>query len=136
MKKKLLQYGITTVIGALIALWYMKIEGFFEIVNSATNQTKEILNILCSAFFIPGALFLLTGALLWISTTGFFDSFGYAFKMTAHMFLPFRKTERKSFYDYKMEKEEKRASVPHFVLIVGAAFILVSVVFLILWSIK
>ena len=104
MKKKLLQYGITAVVGALIAWWVMDVEGLF-VITGAPEHTKAIL---CDAFFVPGILLVMIGALVWIATTGFFDSLGYAAKTAVHIFLPFIKTERKSFYDYKMEKAEKR----------------------------
>lgn len=136
MKKKLLQYGATAVVGALIALWVMNIEGFFIIIDSESDQIKEIFNILCNAFFIPGMLLILSGVIMWIASKGFFDSFGYAGRTAAHMFIPFMKPERKSFYDYKEEKAKKRGKVPYFLMIVGAAYLLISVVFLILWCVK
>ena len=128
VKKKLLQYGITAVVGALIAWWVMDIEGLF-IIEGAPDHTKAIL---CDAFFVPGVLLTLIGALVWVSTTGLFDGLGYAVKTAAHMFLPFIKTQRQSYYDYKMEKAEKRGSVPYFIMIVGIAFILVASVFLLI----
>ena len=136
MKKRLLQYGITTVVGALIALWVLNVEGFFIIIKDAPDQTKEIMNILCNAFFIPGLLLVLSGVLMWIASTGFFDSLGYAGRTAAHMFVPFMKPDRKSYYDYKEEKAQKRGKVPYYIMIVGAAYILVSIVFTILWYVK
>ena len=106
VKKKLLQYGITAVVGALMAWWVMDIEGFFVVVGDPVHTRA----ILCDAFFVPGILLSLIGMLVWISSTGFFDALGYAVRTAAHMFLPFVKTERKSFYDYKMEKAEKRGN--------------------------
>jgi hypothetical protein len=128
VKKKLLQYGITTVVGGLIAWRVMDAEGLFLIAGEP-EHTKAIL---CDAFFVPGILLALIGMIVWVSSTGFFDALGYAVKTAAHMFIPFIKTERQSFYDYKMAKAEKRGSTPHFITFVGIAFILVSVVFLLI----
>lgn len=131
MKKKLLQYGICSVVGALLSLWVMSTQGMFII----HGEPKVTLMILCDSFFVAGALLALMGALVWVSTTGFFDALSYALKTAAHMFLPFMKIQRQSFYDYKMEKEEKRGKTPYFVLIVGLAYLLLAVIFLIIWSV-
>ena len=132
MKKKLLQYGITAVVGALIALWVMNIEGMFLLIGA--GAPGAILSILCDAFFVPGILLVLFGALMWVANTGFFDSLGYALRTAAHMFLPFMKTERKSYYDYKTEKADKRGSTPYFMFIVGVVYMVLAVVFLLIWT--
>ena len=129
MVKKLLQYGISSVIGALIALWVMSAEQLFVI----TGAPSHTVSILCDAFFVPGILFTLFGAMLWISTTGFFDGLGYALRTAAHMFIPFRKTERKTYYDYKVERAEKRPGVPMFLLHVGLIYLALSGVFLVIF---
>lgn len=130
MKKKLLQYGITTAVGAVIALWVMNMEGLFEIEGLTANL---IFMILCDAFFVSGILLALFGALVWISTTGFFDTFGYALRTAAHLILPFVKHDTKTFYDYKTEKAEKRTESKGFLVIVGSFYLLLSAIFLMLW---
>ena len=130
MKKKLLQYGISTAVGAAISVWVMHMEGLFEI----EGLTKDLIYmILCDAFFVAGIFLALFGALVWISSTGFFDTFGFAFRTAAHLILPFIKHDNKTFYDYKTEKAEKRGDTKGFLVIVGIGFLLVSAVFLILW---
>ena len=129
MKKRILQYGICFLIGALLACWVMNIEGLFLI-----DVPSEIAAILCDAFFVPGILLTMVGCLIWIATTGFFDSIGYAVKVGMHIILPFfNKGERKSYYDYKMEKDEKRGKTPIFVFIVGAFYLVLSGIALIIW---
>ena len=129
MKKRILQYGISFLIGALLACWVMNIEGLFLI-----DVPSEIAAILCDAFFVPGILLTMVGCLIWIATTGFFDSIGYAVKVGMHIILPFiNKGERKSYYDYKMEKDEKRGKTPIFVFIVGAFYLILSGIALIIW---
>ena len=130
MKKKLLQYGICGAIGALLALWVMDMSGFFEL----WQQPAEAMLILCDAFFVPGILLVMFGALMWIATTGFFDSIAFAFRAAGHLLLPFLHLERKTYYDYKAEKAEKRGSTPYFIFIVGACYLALSVVFLIIWA--
>ena len=129
MKKKLLQYGVCFIVGALIAYWVMDIEGLFLV-----NVHSEIAAILCDAFFVPGILLTMVGCLIWIATTGFFDSIGYAVKVGMHLLLPFlSRGESKSYYDYKMEKDEKRGITPIFVFIVGLFYLLLSGIALIVW---
>lgn len=129
MKKKLLQYGICFLIAAAIAFWVMDSEGIF-----VASKPVEISAILCDAFFVPGILLVMIGALLWISTTGLFDALGYAFRIAGHSLIPFLiKSDSKSFYEYKLEKDEKRGKTPVFILIVGAVFLLASAVALIVW---
>ncbi len=131
MKIKLFRYGIGVAIASLIAVWVMYTEGLFD---GIAFPTDVVLMILCDAFFVSGILFTLFGALMWIASTGFFDSLSYAVKIALHNFIPTHKWERKSFYDYKMEKAEKRGGVTLVPVIVGAVFLLVSAVFLIIWS--
>jgi hypothetical protein len=132
VKKKLLQYGISMVIGALISLWVMHMEGLFDVVGMSANL---IFMILCDAFFVAGILLALFGALVWISTTGFFDTFGYAIRSAAHLLLPFINHDTKTFYDYKTEKAEKRGESKGFLVIVGGFYLLLSAVFLVLWMV-
>ncbi len=131
MKKKLLQYGISTAVGALISVWVMYIENLFGVEG---YPAETVFTILADAFFVSGILLALFGALLWIATTGFFDGVSFAFRSAAHLFLPFLHLEKKSFYDYKTEKAGKRAPAQFFLLIVGAGYLTLSGIFLILWA--
>lgn len=131
MKKKLLRYGIGFAVGGLIAIWVMYLEGLFDAVN---YPRETVIMILCDAFFVSGILLALFGALLWIATTGFFDSLGYACRVAVHLIIPMWQREHKTFYDYKVEKESKRGTPQVVPVVVGAVYLLVSAVFLILWS--
>ena len=108
----------------------MDAEGLFVVWGTSRTAT---LMILCDAFFVPGILLTMFGALMWIATTGFFDSLGYAFRTAAHLFIPFKGGERKSFYDYKEERAEKRGGVPYFILFVGMFYLAISMILLALY---
>jgi hypothetical protein len=58
---------------------------------------------------------------------------GYAVRTAAHLLIPFRKVERKTFYDYKEERAEKRGKTPSFIGIVGGVYLLLSAVFLVIF---
>ena len=49
------------------------------------------------------------------------------------MFIPFKGGERKSFYDYKEERAEKRGGVPYFILFVGLFYLAISMILLALY---
>jgi len=50
--------------------------------------------------------------------------------------LPFLKLERRSYYEYKEEKAEKRDStVPYFIIIVGFGFLALSAISCIVWAV-
>ena len=132
MKKRLIQYGVCGVVGALIAYWIMNSKGLFSLGYS----TADVFLILSDAFFVPGILITLFGVLLWIATTGLFDSIGFAFSSAAHALLPFIRHDHKTFYDYKMEKAEKRGSTPYFMLIVGAFYLILATICTIAWSMQ
>ncbi len=131
MKKRLLKYGISTAIGIIIVILVLNSEGLFF---ASGYPTDVIIMMFCDAFFVAGILLGSFGALLWVSTTGFFDAIGYTAKIVGHMFLPFfGKGKHQNFYDYKMEKAEKRSKAEFFLLIVGGSFFSVSMVLLIVW---
>jgi len=80
--------------------------------------------------FVTGMLAVGLGALIWISTTGFFDimSYGVVYGLRAFigLFGANRKPNGKDFYTYKLEKDEKRGKPRYVLLITGIAFIAVS----------
>ena len=129
MKKKLLQYGICLVFGAVLAYWVMDAEGLFIL----WGEKATAVSILCNAFFVPGILLASFGTLFWIAGTGFFDSIAYAFRVAGHILLPFIRSERKTYYDYKAEKAEKRVPIPGFIFHVGAFYLVLSIICLVVW---
>ena len=67
------------------------------------------------------------GALVAISTTGFFDMFAYAFKSLPMLFSFLRKPkDHPTFFDYKTAKAEKREQAQYGLLIIGLVCIAVS----------
>lgn len=75
----------------------------------------SVFHALSDGFFVTGLLNLGFGALIWISTTGFFDIFSYSAKSILNFFIPRSMMERMGmtrtsgdFYEYKVKKQEKR----------------------------
>lgn len=125
MKKNLLKYGIPALIGAAITLTVAMGQGLGG-VGSAWS-----LRALSDGCFVTTVLMGGLGVLVWVSTTGFFDIFTYAGKSLLVLFSPMKQPEKlKKFYEYKADKDEKRKKADFTLLIVGAAYLLLSFAFL------
>ena len=136
MKKHLLQYGISTGVVLLLALWVLDAEGFFLLYENAVakGMQAQLMMVLCDAFFVPGILILCLGIMTWIATTGFFDALKYALHVATHTIIPlFTQNKVKQYYDFKTECAEHRSKPLVFLIIVGAGFCLVSALFGAMW---
>ena len=122
--KVLFKCGITSIIGAVLALGVMWGRGLF----TATTVEKT-LSCISDGFFVVGFIFAGIGLLMAISSTGLFDMMGYAFKSLIYLFTP-RTIDRSQggFYEYKMRKQEQRRAVPLYILWVGLAFVVIAFV--------
>lgn len=131
LRKQILKYGIaTTVAGGMTALT-LHLHGYAE---AATLVDRY--KILADAFTIPGVVLVMLAALIWVSTTGFFDGLSYAARQFGSLIIPLfgKKYTHLTYYDYKMDRDEKRAHGYAFLFFVGLVFVIVAVVFTILHS--
>ncbi len=87
--------------------------------------------------FVVGLVMTGVGLMTWVATTGFFDMITYGVKYGVRalvgLFGGNRKPNDKTFYDYKMEQDEKRGSAQYAILISGVVFIALSVLFLVMY---
>lgn len=92
------------------------------------------LRSLSDGAFVTGMLLSCLGGLSLVSSTGFFDLFAYGFKSLIVLFTPFKKpASLPKFFDYKMDKNEKRQP-PSFVgLLVGLCTIGLAALLLFLY---
>lgn len=126
--KVVLQYSITTAIGAIIAVIIMGAQGLF----AGGLEPHDVYHILCDAFFVPGVIFACVGLIVFASHGGVFDMLGFAVRLFFDLFRKDpTKRKYKDFYEYKEAKKDKSKWSITFLLIVGLVFILVSVIFLI-----
>lgn len=121
MKKSLIKYlsaiGVASAMVVLV-LWLRD----FGAVDSRSQQLRH----LADAFTIPGVIFMLVAALIWVASDGFFDGFGYAGRWTARMLLPFLKLDDEKYYDYKMRKAENRLHGYSFIFFTGLGFFVIA----------
>ncbi len=65
--------------------------------------------IIADGFTLVSFLYLGVGALMWVSTTGVFDIFGFAFKKAAHALIPGKDPQKVGkYYEYRLGKKEKQ----------------------------
>ncbi len=124
----LIQLAVATVLAVAIAL----MRGL-----SLENEAYLNLHHLCDGFFLCAVFYVGIGGLLWISATGFFDIFGYAFKSIVHLLTPSKyDAEFPRYYDYKCEQNDKREGKPmtHTVIIVGLMVLALSFLMLGLYN--
>ncbi len=122
----LLQYGVTAAIGALIAWLVAAYRGFDAALTFSLNA-----RYLSDGFFVAGLLLAGFGALIWISTTGFFDLLAYGFRSLLVLFTALVKpSEHKTFYEYKLERESGRKKGAWYILFVGLIYLAAAYTFL------
>ena len=125
----LLRYGITSAICLIIAVVIARNSGL-----SAGNTLSANMGCLSDGFFVAGAFVGGPGLLMWISSTGFFDLFGYAMRSVRRIIMP-GKLDHLSFYDYNLQKYDKREKPVRFVAITGLGCIALAGFFLVLYSV-
>lgn len=133
--KKWISFGVQLLIAALVAV--VLYNSFVDDLDPTKFEhqryvaVKEAWSLYCwsNALFIPGVMWLGVGGLMWIATTGFFDIFSYAFSSLLVLFTPLKNPkDHKRFYEYKLDKEERRKGKPvsWSVLIVGLILIIAA----------
>ena len=126
LKSKLLQYSITTVSGAIVVFLFVWWRGIF-----AAESITVIWRYLVDAFFAVGAILIGFGGLVWLANAGMFRIFAYGFYRFFTLFKrdPTR-VKWKTYYEYQEAKAEDRTPFL-FLIVVGAVFLAISLVFLI-----
>ncbi len=123
--KNLLKYGITVTLCLVVSVLVAWNRGLFT-----ATKLDDIYRILSDAFYLPGILLVLFGLLMWLAGEGALMGIGYVMKSLVRLIIPFRQHE--TYAEYVAKKAEKEKVKFGFLLIVGLAFFLVGVVFLIL----
>lgn len=126
--KTVYKYLITAAFGAVLAFIVLLIKDVFHL-----SQTVDVMKALCDGFFVSGVLIACFGGLVFASNGGVFDMITYGVK---NLFWLFKKNpadrKYKDFYEYREAMKEKKRSYGYMV-IVGLAYIAVSLIFLALY---
>ena len=143
--KRLIQYSITIAVCALLTFVLSIAFGLFtdyktlhtiNLGNFSDEFTKNMY-VFSSSSFVVGTLTLAIGLLIFVSNGGFFDMFVYGMWRFFTLFnFKRHPSEFKypTFYDYKVAKAERPKSQFLFLVIVGALFIAISLIFVYFWQ--
>ncbi len=125
--KKVLKYLIPFLICSIFTVVILATHGSF------VKTGKTLMGELSDAFFVPGVITLGIGLLVMATNGGAFDmlSFG-VLKLFDLLKRDLTKVKYRTFYDYRQAQKEKKRSFLHVVLI-GAGFVLVALVFLVIY---
>lgn len=129
-KTLLLKYGTTGGVCLLMVVLFLINANFLEL------EGADRLRILCDAFTVPGLLCLFSGLLIWLGNEGSFDGVGYVVSYAFHAFLPGSLNKRESYKDYLERKKGKKPIGFSFLLITGAVFTAIAMVFLMLFHLQ
>lgn len=124
-KKLVTRYGVTFLIGLVIAFLVAFIKGVFRAVDPAATYMA-----LCDGAFVAAVLLIGIGLMVWLGNMGTFDMMSYGFKSFAGLFsknAENRKPEG-SFFNYTQKKAEKKSPFL-FIVIVGIVFLLLAFLF-------
>ena len=128
MKKRLISYGITTLIGLSFVLLIVLSKNIFQKENA-----KDVFHILVDAFFVPGIIIASFGLLVIAANGGTFDMFTYGVRRFFDLFRSdLGKRMQETFYDYREAKRENPRPAGY-LLLVGLVFIAISMMFLIFY---
>ena len=118
-------YIYTAIVGVVICFGIAFAQGIFNSTSAAST-----FRILCDSFFVVAVLLIGFGFMTAISSTGFFNIFGYAKEYLKWMFLPARRKEKLiNYYDYKQSEAGEKHARWH-IVIIGVLFFVISMVFL------
>ena len=126
-RTRLMKYGISTVLTAAAVIYYAASRNVFQL------EKLEMYRVLCDAFTLPGFFVMLFGLMMLMNELGAMDTLAYFGHYLLHTFLPVAFGEGQSYLDFMEERRSKRTKGYGFLFIVGGAFTLVGVVFLILF---
>lgn len=109
--------------------------GLVLLIGGMPEGTADRVRAVDDAFTVVALLYLSFGALLWVSSTGFFDIFGFAVRRGLHAFLPgFVTDPAADYYEYREERRGKRKSRSiKSTFFAGVFLLIVSIVLTIVW---
>jgi len=128
MKKRILEYSITSGACLLLAFIIATLFGIFQY-----KEDFRIYGAWCDGFFISGFFCLAVGLLLFVHNCGFFDII--VFGIVSFFKMLFRKKNKyDSYYDYSVARAERPKAEFLYFIVVGVVFILIALIFLYFWA--
>ena len=122
-KSRLLKYGISTAICIAIVVAYVLSE------KIAYQELVDVYRILSDAFFLPAALFLFSGLMVWLSNEGALDAVGYILSGVIRFLIPAGQMKHEKYADYVERRREKNVTGYSFLFVVGLICLAATLVF-------
>lgn len=132
VKNRLIRYGITILVGTLLAFWVCQTRGGVPEGIALLDRYR----ILSDTFIVPGMLLLMAAALVLVSNNGAFDGIGFALSRTICRLIPGRalSSKHETYGEYLERKHgEKRITGYSCLVVVGAVFLAIGLVFMFLF---
>lgn len=131
IKRTIISYSVTFVLAAAVTLMILFYKDAFQI-----ESLRTLYGVLSDAFFVPGVILMGFGIMVHIAEGGFLDGISYSLRRAALSFIPGGRIKKEETYrEYKERKNDTRKKTEVISMyVVGGAFILVSIVFIILYS--
>ncbi len=129
MKKFWIEFGVY--FGFALIIWFI---AFFIMQPYAQETAKDTMRFCSDSFIIPGVTLSCIFVLTWIASKGIFDGLTYSLRAVGYAVVPFlMKKETKSYYNYKLAKQEKRKPARLASLLVGGIFVAFAIIFYIIY---
>ena len=129
-KTLLLKYGITGGVCLLMVAAHLIGANVLEL------KGADLVRVLSDAFTVPGLLCIFSGLMIWLGNEGTFDGVGYVLSYAFHALLPGPWNKRESYKEYLERKSGRKPLGYSFLLITGAVFLAVSLVFTVLFHMQ
>ena len=128
-KSLLAKYLIVCGIAVAIMVIVFAINGFF------TDDIRVNFQILTDGFTVSGLFLLLFAGLMFISSEGALLGIGYVMRNVVLAFVPMGRTKHETYAQYRERKlGTSRKPGDRCVVIIGAAFMILGIICLIIWQ--
>ena len=128
-QKKKNAYVVPVIIAVFLAFVCAFVKNLFVF-----TTLKNLFGVLSDCFMLPGVLLAGVGALGWIASLGFFDIMSYGTRSFLGTFIkPLAEDLPHTFYEYRVQKDEKGRKWSKETVIVGLISLAISVLLLIVW---
>lgn len=127
-KRNTRRFGVTMLIGAVIGAGVFAARGGFDM-----TQWPEIAAALCDACFVPAALLISMGLLLFVSNDGLFNMISYGVQRAARLVLSAKKQAEfpRTYYEYWEIKQAVGKASFGYIIVAGLVYLALAALFLV-----
>jgi len=102
--------------------------------NDNPSEKISIMSALSDGFTVSGILLILFAGMMYVSGEGALIGIGFVLRNVVLAFIPAGRMRHEKYADYRERKmAEAKKSSDHSILVTGAVFLAVGVVFILIW---